>query len=103
MENDDATVNGGLAAALRGLCEEHGLVAMYVFGSRSEEIAALASGQAVRAAQPESDVDIGVQPQRGRVLSAAERVRLMQQLETLLDTPRVDLVILPEANAFLAA
>jgi len=103
MKGDDTTLNDGLAATLRSLCEEHGLIAMYVFGSRSEEIAALASGKAVRAAQPESDVDIGVQPQRGRVLSAAERVRLMQQLETLLDAPRVDLVILPEANVFLAA
>ena len=103
MKGDDTTVNDGFAATLRSLCEEHGLIAMYVFGSRSEEIAALASGQAVRGAHPDADVDIGVQPQRGRVLSAAERVRLMQQLETLLDAPRVELVILPEANVFLAA
>jgi hypothetical protein len=113
----DTTMNDDLAATLTGLCEEHGLVAMYAFGSRADEIAervigreaqaadaeAGQTGQPTHAAPSESDVDIGVQPQRGRVLSAADRVRLMQQLETLLDAPRVDLVVLPEANAFLAA
>jgi predicted nucleotidyltransferase len=103
VKGDDSTVNDGLAGTLRSLCEEHGLIAMYVFGSRADEIAALASGQAVRGAHPDSDVDIGVQPRRGHELSAAARVRLMQQLETLLDVPRVDLVILSEASAFLAA
>jgi len=103
----DTTMNDDLAATLTGLCEEHGLVALYAFGSRADEIAERVTGrqtgQPTHAAPSESDVDIGVQPQRGRVLSAADRVRLMQQLETLLDAPRVDLVVLPEANAFLAA
>jgi predicted nucleotidyltransferase len=116
----DTTMNDDLAATLTGLCEEHGLVAMYVFGSRADEIAERVTGreaqaadaeagrtgqtrQPTHAAHPESDVDIGVQPRRDRVLSAADRVGLMQQLETLLDAARVDLVILPEANAFLAA
>jgi predicted nucleotidyltransferase len=50
---------------------------------------------------PESDVDIGVLP--GRDLPVGERVGLMQALEDLFGAARVDLVILPEADPFLAA
>ena len=89
MKGDDTTVNDGLAVTLRSLCEEHGLIAMYVFGSRADEIAERITGQQAQAADaeagrtgqtrrpthashPQSDVDIGVQPQRGRVLAAID-------------------------------
>jgi hypothetical protein len=52
---------------------------------------------------PASDVDIGIQPERDRHLPARERVELTLALEDLLGVERVDLVVLPEANAFLAA
>lgn len=52
---------------------------------------------------PASDVDIGIQPARGHRLTARERVRLTLALEEELGVSRVDLVILPEANPFLAA
>jgi len=92
-----------LVAGLNRLVQDYGLVAVYVFGSRAEEIAARVGGGAAPVAHPDSDVDIGVQPERGRSLSARDRVRLMHGLEELLDVGRVDLVILPEANAYLAA
>jgi hypothetical protein len=50
-----------------------------------------------------ADLDVGVRPVLGRRLSAQDRVRLMIELEDLLDVKRVDLVILPEADPFLAA
>lgn len=50
-----------------------------------------------------SDVDIGVQPMWKRWLTARERVELTLALEDELGVPRVDLVVLPEANPFLAA
>ena len=92
-----------LQRGLEALAAEYGLLAIYVFGSRSHEIAARAAGRPAIAEHPESDVDVGVEPRRGRTLSAQDRVRLMHRLETLLGAQRVDLVILPEANAFLAA
>ena len=52
---------------------------------------------------PASDVDIGVLPRRHHRLSAAQRVRLMQELEALFAVARVDLIVLPEATAVLAA
>ena len=99
-----------LGVELAKLCETYGLVAMYAFGSRAVEIAGrltdstspIAQGGPPAAASS-PDVDIGVLPRRDHALSAAERVSLMQSLESLFDAPRVDLVILGEASAFLAA
>ena len=85
------------------------LTAMYVFGSRAREIAARAAGASTQATgaaptdHPDSDVDIGVQPLRHTRPSAEQRVRLALELEDLFAVARVDLVVLPEANAPLAA
>ena len=92
-----------LHLGLEALAAEYKLLAMYVFGSRAEEVAARVSGSPVVAAHPDSDVDVGVDLLRGCGLNARDRVRITQRLETLLGARRVDLVILPEANAFLAA
>jgi predicted nucleotidyltransferase len=58
-------------------------------------------GQEALAAS-DSDVDIGVQPAPGRHLTAQERVRLTIELEDLLNVKRVDVVVVPEADPFLA-
>jgi len=58
---------------------------------------------AAPADHPHSDVDIGVQPTRGTRLAAEQRVRLALELENLFAVARVDLVVLSEANAPLAA
>jgi hypothetical protein len=47
-------------------------------------------------------VDIAVLPDVQVVLSAREKVEISLELEELLGAPRVDLVILPEADPFLA-
>lgn len=90
-------------SGVAALAQAFGLAAVYVFGSRAGEIVALASGKTPSCAHPVSDVDIGVQPQRGSSLSAQQRVQLTLKLEETLGVTRVDLVILPEANTFLAA
>ena len=73
-----------LQRGLQALANEYTLAAIYVFGSRAEEVAARLAGGPASAAQPDSDVDVGVEPQRGHVLSAQDRVRIMQRLEALL-------------------
>ncbi len=88
---------------LEALAAEYGLFALYAFGSRAEEIAGAVAGSPVPTSHGASDVDIGVQPQRDRRLTAEDRVHLVQRLESLLDVDRVDLLVLPEASAFLAA
>jgi len=92
-----------LHLGLETLAAEYRLLAIYVFGSRGEEVAARVSGSPVVAAHPDADVDVGVEPLRDCGLTATDRVRITQRLETLLGARRVDLIILPEANAFLAA
>ncbi len=98
MKRETASLSDGLA----DLARQYGLIAIYSFGSRAEEVAARIAGQAVASAYPASDVDIGVLPAPGRRLTAAERADLTVALEDLLDVARVDLVILPEAPPFLA-
>jgi predicted nucleotidyltransferase len=96
-------MDDNLRHGLETLADEYGLLALYVFGSRAEEIAGRVVGSPAMTVNPESDVDIGVQPLRNRLLTAEDRVHIVQRLETLLGAERVDLVVLPEANAFLAA
>ena len=100
---DTADMTHPLTDALTGLCHEHGLTALYVFGSRAPEIAARVAGLREPVEHPESDVDIGVLPPRGGQISSQGRVRLTHKLEAILGVDRVDLVVLPEAEAFLAA
>jgi predicted nucleotidyltransferase len=91
-------------SALAALADRYDLVAVYAFGSRADEIAALVMGRddAHESLWRTSDVDIGVLPRRGRWLSAMERVELMQALEALFGVARVDLVIASEVSTFLA-
>lgn len=87
----------------KSLILRYGLSEMYVFGSRAREIASyVRNGEALKGPSA-SDVDIGVRTQPEHTLSPAERVQLTIDLEDMLDVPRVDLVILDEAEPFLAA
>ena len=91
-----------LETRLSAVASQFGLQSVYVFGSRAEEIASLMAGKGTGTAKTTSDVDIGVEPRRDHKLDARDRVSLTSALESLLDAQRVDLVILPEANALLA-
>ncbi len=94
-----------MRAQLEALARRHALSAVYVFGSRAVEILRRVRGETVISDHPEADVDIGVLPLGGgggRRLPAETRVRLTTELEDLFDVTRVDLILLPEADAFLA-
>jgi predicted nucleotidyltransferase len=92
----------------RGICfaataRRYGIESMYAFGSRAAEIAERVLGARSDATGSGSDVDVGVQPGRDIELGARKRVQLTLELESLLGVAHVDLVVLPEANALLAA
>jgi predicted nucleotidyltransferase len=91
-----------LQNALKGLCEQYHLVAVYVFGSRAAEMAARVQGEPVIVGHPGSDVDIGVLPIRQHRLSLDDKVHIATVLEELFDVGRVDLISLPEAKPYLA-
>ena len=86
----------------RFIGSRYDIVALYAFGSRARTIAGKVRGEVISPKDSDSDVDIGVEPKPGRYLYAKERVRLAIELEDVLNANRVDLVILGEADPFLA-
>lgn len=92
-----------LAEELALICRQFPIDALYVFGSRAEEIAGrLGGADAVVGSPSTSDLDIGLQTRPGQRLDAKQRVELSIRLEDLFDVSRVDLVVLEEAPPFLA-
>ncbi len=93
-----------LKKRLERIAADFRLKDIYVFGSRAEEIARRLAADSAPVSTPlfGSDVDMAVRPSFGLDLSPRERVDLTAVLEDLLEAPRVDLVVLPEADPFLA-
>jgi len=89
--------------ALEEVCRSFGVISLYVFGSRGREIADRISGRGTRRELQGSDLDVAVQPGRDQLASPRDRVALAQALEDIFTVSKVDLVILPEVNPFLAA
>jgi predicted nucleotidyltransferase len=92
-----------LETGLIRICRDYGILGLYLFGSRGKEIAARVRGEPVGCAESDADLDVGVRPDPETHLSAMDKVQLAQALEDLFAVPRVDLVVLPEADPFLAA
>jgi uncharacterized protein len=90
-------------ATLETLAKHFGLSEIYAFGSRAREIAARVRGETPAPEFPDSDMDIGVQPEQGRYFSVQEKVKLAIELEDFFDAPRVDLAVIPEVDPFLAS
>jgi predicted nucleotidyltransferase len=85
---------------LTRLSEKYKLNSLYAFGSRGQTAAHfILTGESMPGSG--SDLDIGVLPRDP--LSVKEKVELALELETLFDVSRVDLVILSDADPFLAA
>ena len=88
---------------IKALCKNYGVDILYTFGSRSKEVADFLFGKEANLISGPSDVDIGVKMVSGRKLDVKEKVFLSISLEDLLGVGRVDLVVLSEADPFLAA
>ena len=88
--------------ALASQAEAYHLDTIYVFGSQCEEILSFLRGDSEHPSVFSSDVDIAVRPIPGFRLSVKDKAGLAAKLEDLLLVSRVDLVVLPEADPFLA-
>jgi uncharacterized protein len=88
---------------LTRIAERYRLSAIYVFGSRAGEVAASIRRGSAILAKSGRDVDIALLPEERVELSVREKVRIALELEELFHVSRVDLVVLPEADPFLAA
>ncbi len=96
MNSQDVT------AHIAEICRRYDIADLYVFGSRVEEVEDLIAGKRFSLESSASDLDIGVLPGKGPEWSPEKRVRLSMELEDLFEVGRVDLVLLPEAEPYLA-
>ena len=87
---------------LRDLCRRYGIDALYAFGSLGERAAAALRAGTRVARQGTSDLDLGVLLRPGCALDAQRRSALAGELEDLLGGPQVDLVVLSDADPYLA-
>lgn len=83
------------------ICRKYQIKALYAFGSRSDDITHTINDDTYHLAPSQSDLDIGVLTRPP--FSIEEKVSLTPELEELFNAPRVDLTVLQEADAFLAA
>ena len=85
------------------LAKRYQIEIVYAFGSRANEVAALGGYPWTKLPGSASDVDIGVKPRLGRYLAPLEKVDIAQEIEDALGVSKVDLIVVPEADPFLAA
>ncbi len=86
------------------IADKFGLDIVYAFGSQAKAVAGWINGEiSALTISSSSDVDIGVKPRPGKNLTIKEKVHLSMAFEDLFTISRVDLVVIPEADPFLAA
>jgi len=83
------------------ICRKYQVKALYVFGSRGAEMLQALKEDAYQFQPSQSDLDVGVLSHSP--FSMESKVNLTFALEELFNAPRVDLFILQEVDAFLAA
>ena len=85
---------------LKGLAERYGIQIIYAFGSRAREALEMVEGKRESLSPGPSDLDIGIKPERK--LRVEEKVKIALALEDIFDVHRVDLVVIPEVEIYLA-
>ena len=85
---------------LKRLAERYGIQIIYAFGSRAREALEMAEGKRESFSPGPSDLDIGIKPERK--LRVEEKVEIALALEDIFDVHRVDLVVIPEVEIYLA-
>ena len=104
MDRKKATELRVLSGLLSKMADRFSLDFIYAFGSNAKKLAALLDKETSRVRiRTSSDVDIGVKPTSGKRLTIKEKVNLTLELENLFSVNKVDLVVIPEADPFLAA
>lgn len=83
------------------ICKKYQIKAFYVFGSRGAELFQAIQDDLIQLAKSPSDLDFGVLTHSP--FSIEGKVNLTLELESLFGHSDIDLFILQEADAFLAA
>lgn len=85
------------------LCSEYGIDILYAFGSRAKEVKDWVDEEIEHLPTSLSDIDIGIKLLAGKHLHVKEKVQFTVSLEEFFKVPRVDFIVIPEADPFLAA
>lgn len=85
---------------IKSLVDKYNLQLIYSFGSRAKEVYNLVEGKISQSSVSKSDLDIGIKSEKS--LNIQEKVEIAVFFEDLFDVPKVDVVEIPEASAFLA-
>ena len=88
---------------LARLCHRYGVVILYAFGSLGEEAKYFLDGKVDTLVREGKDLDLGVKIEKSRKLSIKKKVEITGELETFFKATRVDLVVIREADPFVAA
>jgi len=89
---------------LTKIAQQFSLDIIYAFGSHAKEALAFLRGEIKEIPfPPRSDLDIGVKPSKRAKLDVHQKVELAITLEDLFSAPRVDLIVIPEVDPFIAA
>ena len=83
------------------LCKKYQIKALYAFGSRAAETLHVLEDEAFQFRESQSDLDVGVLTHSP--FSIDDKVNLALELEDTFNLPHVDLLVLNEVDAFLAA
>lgn len=86
---------------LQKICKDYNITALYVFGSRAAEMVRALDDDSYSFAPSASDLDVGILSQSD--FSVDTKVNLTLDLENLFNATNVDLFVLQEVDAFLAA
>ncbi|MDH7514215.1 MAG: nucleotidyltransferase domain-containing protein [Clostridiales bacterium] len=87
---------------LQEICRNHRVDSLYLFGSRSEEVRHWLDEIPDDSDQSSSDIDVGIRIEADRRWTVEKKVSLALDLEEFFGCRRVDLVLLNEADPFLA-
>jgi predicted nucleotidyltransferase len=83
------------------ICKKYKIKAFYVFGSRGAELFRAIHDDSIQLDKTQSDLDVGVLARAP--FSIEDKVALTLELENLFGVSAIDLFILQEVDAFLAA
>lgn len=89
--------------SLAQICQQYNIAILYTFGARAKEADAFMRGQIEQLAPGAADLDLGILPTDRQRMTIREKIDLTSNLKDFFNVGRVDMVVLPEADPFLAA
>jgi len=90
-------------AELKEICRRYSIDAIYSFGSRGMELKLFAAGAGDIDRSKAADIDVAVKIGPQRSLNVRQKSQLTIDLEELFQLTKLDLVVINEADPFLAA